>query len=147
MPYFPIDPPAFEDVAKPSKPTARSRTEARRLKTDGQELDYEIDHKGLWVGGTAIEQGMTLSLLVRQGSIGSNPRVGNTLHETEIGAPSTAQDVRDRVMNSYPLSRYVADQMVEIRQILHEELDSGLKVSVEYKDLTTDENRTAFYGT
>lgn len=144
--FFPLPPPGFEPVAKPSKAPIESRVEARRLTTNGTALDFEIDSRGRYVGGHAVDQGMALSLLVRQGSIASAPNVGHTLHEVEIGVQSTASDVRDRVLSSYPLSRYVADQLVEILDIEHEELDSGLKVAVSYKNLVSEENKKAFHN-
>lgn len=143
---YPLPPPGFDDVAKPSKPPFVNRVEARRLKTDGQALDFEKDAKGRTVGTHPVDQGMALSLLVRQGSIGSAPNVGNTLHEVEIGVQSTAADVRDRVMNAYPLSRYVEQQDVNIIEIAHEELSSGLKVAVSYRNLRTGKTGTEYFG-
>lgn len=143
---FPIDPPAFESPAKPSPPPARLRVPARRVETDGHGIDYALDDAGRWKGGHPIDQGVALALLVRQGSIGSAPEVGNTLHETEIGVLSTANDIADRVRRAYPLSRYLEEQSVEILQIEHEELEfGGLKVAVTYRNLRTDHTEQAFY--
>lgn len=144
--FFPLDPPAFEAPAKPSPAPARATVPARRLETDGRTLDYALDSKGRWQGGHPVDQGVTLSLMVRLGSIGSAPNVGNDLHETEIGVPSTANDVRDRVLRSYPLSRYIEEQAIEILDIRHEEIEfGGLKVSVTYRNLRTGQNERAFY--
>lgn len=142
--FYPLDPPSFDDPADPSAPPVTAVHEARRLYSNP--LDYRLDAKGRLIAGHPVDQGMALSMSVEKGSIKSAPEVGNELRKVAIGTARTEADVQDRVLSSFPLSRYVAEQDVKILRIRHEERPAGgLLVSVDYRNLRTGVDAKAFY--
>lgn len=93
---------------------------------------------------TANEQAVVLSIAVKQGSVKSSPSTGCTLHEIKyLGSSSIATDVSDRVYNSNPLARLLAEGRVSIEKIDHQVSKYGLKVAVYFKDLEVDPNKLA----
>jgi hypothetical protein len=97
---------------------------------------------GAYSAVTPVEQGVVLSLMIRQGDIKSSPTTGNTLNEIEyLNGQTLAADIDDRVRRSNPLARYLDEKQAEIVRIDHEIGANGFKVAVYFKDLTADKNR------
>lgn len=145
MPFAPPGPAGFDEHS-PTAQAVQSDGEARRLiSTGGGQLRYELDANGNWRRGTAVEQGVALSLSVKRGSIPSAPTVGHDLDQVPLGQPNTEAAVRDAVRQSYPLSDYLQRGLVETISISHEERpNGGLLVQYEYRELGSDENKRAF---
>lgn len=83
---------------------------------------------------------MAMSLMVRKGSIKSDPTVGNDLHKiSDLGAPDLAEQVRSCVENALPLSRLVSEGKARVDRIEHRAARSSLVVIVHYTNLDTGE--------
>jgi hypothetical protein len=145
LPFAPPGPPGF-DQHSPSAQAVQSDGEARRLVSTGDgQLRYELDENGNWRRGTAVQQGVALSLSVKRGTIPSAPTVGNDLDSVPLGQENTEAAVIDAVRQSYPLSDYLRRGLVETISISHEERPhGGLLVQYVYRERGTDENKTAF---
>lgn len=112
------------------------------LRFEGATRDWSLDTATNYRAVTPVEQGVALSLCVKQGDIKSSLTTGNTLHEIEyLGGAELGADIRDRVVTANPLARYLAEGQAEIVRIDHEEAPSGFKVAVYFRDLTADPNR------
>jgi hypothetical protein len=112
------------------------------IRYEGSTRDWALDSAANYKAVTTVEQGVALSLCVKQGDIKSSPTTGNTLHEIEyLGGSDLGADIRDRVLTSNPLARLIADGEAEVTRIDHEEAMNGFKVAVYFKDLTADKNR------
>lgn len=113
------------------------------LRYEGVVSDWVIHSgTGAYQAVTPVEQGVVLSLCIRQGHIKSSPSTGNTLHEIEyLDSATLAADIEDRVRRSNPLARYLAEGQVEVSRIEHERGAHGFKVAVYFKDLTADKSR------
>lgn len=113
------------------------------LRYEGSTADWSKDHDGNYKAVTPVEQGVALSLCVRQGDIKSSPTTGNTIHEIVYLDKNTLKaDIEDRVKRSNPLARLLAEGQAELVRIDHEVTANGLKVAVYFKDLTADKSRT-----
>lgn len=132
--------PAGADPVQSGYTTTPKRPVAIRF--EGITRDWALDSAANYKAVTPVEQGVALSLCVKQGDIKSSPTTGNTLHQIEyLGGADLGADIRDRVLTSNPLARLVADREAEVTKIDHEEAANGFKVAVYFKDLTADKNR------
>lgn len=121
-------------VARPKQPVA--------VRYDGATADWTLDGGGNYRAVTPVEQGVALSLCVRQGDIKSSPTTGNTLHEiTHLGGADLADDIKKRVMTANPLARFIGEKQAEVIRIDHEISKQGFKVAVYFRDLTADKTR------
>lgn len=121
-------------TTKPKQPVA--------IRYEGFTRDFALDNEANYKAVTPVEQGVALSLCVRQGDIKSSPTTGNTLHEiVYLGNSDLGADISDRVLTSNPLARFIAERQAEVVLIDHEETQNGFKVAVYFKDLTGDKNR------
>lgn len=112
------------------------------LRYEGATKDWELDANNNFSGVTANEQGVALSICVRQGSILSSPTTGSTLHEIEyLGAINLGADITNRVMTSNPIARLVAAKSVSIEKIEYSVRSHKLAIAVYFKDLDVDPNR------
>jgi hypothetical protein len=112
------------------------------LRYEGTVSDWVIDGPGNYRAVTPVEQGVALSLCVRQGDIKSSPTTGNTLHEiTHLGGDDLDNDIRNRVLTANPLARLIRDKQAEVVRIDKEIGKQGFKVALHFKDLTADKSR------
>lgn len=142
----PPGPPGF-DIAPPSPAPTRLAAEARRPRTNADgKLRYNLDSRGRWEAGDAIDQGVALSLGVTRGNIRSAPQVGNDIHLVTPGQPSTQAAVEDAIRRSYPLSDYLARGLVETIRIRSESRpNGGIAAEYTYRKPGSDQNQTAFF--
>lgn len=107
---------------------------------DGRTRDTVLDQYGVHRGVHPTDSGMAMSMMVRKGSVKSDPTVGNDLHKiSDLGAPDLAEQVRSCVENAFPLSRLVAEGKARIERIEHQASRSKLIVIVHYTNLDTGE--------
>jgi hypothetical protein len=127
----------IDTSAQPPRPR-----QPKALRYEGATADWALDTLGNYKAVTPVEQGIALSLCVRQGSIKSSPTTGNTLHEiVYLGAPDLANDIRNRIMSANPLARLVSEKQAEIVRIDHEIRKQGFVAVVYFRDMTSDKNR------
>lgn len=121
--------------ARPKRPAA--------IRYEGSIRDWRITAAtGAYEAVTPVEQGMVLSLCVRQGQIKSSPTTGHTLGEIlYLGGQDLEADVRDRVMRSNPLARLVAERQAAVKRIDVQDVSGQLRVAVYFVDLTQDPTR------
>lgn len=131
---FGADPVQTGYTSKPKQPVA--------IRYEGVTRDWSLDDAANYKAVTPVEQGVALSLCVKRGAIKSSPDTGNTLHEiVYIGGIDIAAEIKDRVLKSNPLARFISEGQASITKIIHEETPSGFKVAVFFKDLTVDKSR------
>jgi hypothetical protein len=112
------------------------------IRYEGATRDWALDDAANYKAVTPVEQGVVLSLCVKQGDIKSSITTGNTLHEIEyLGNEDLGADIRDRVLTSNPLARFISEGQAAVTRIDHEGAPNGFKVAVYFKDLTADKNR------
>lgn len=129
------DPVSTSIVARSKRPTA--------IRYEGAVRDWTIyDSTGGYQAVTPVEQGVVLSLMVRQGQISSSPTTGHTLNDIETLDEATIEsDASDRVRRSNPLARLVRDGLAAIKKIEVQIVSNQLRVAVYFVDLTRDKNR------
>jgi len=111
------------------------------MRYEGSIRDWELDEEKNFVWVTPNEQGVALSMSIRQGSVKSSLTTGNTLHEIlYLGQDNIGADVTNRVMLSNPIARLVANNNVSIDKIVYQTSKRGLKVAVYFRDLDVDPN-------
>jgi hypothetical protein len=144
MSAYEIPDPSFALAELQGPRGAIPQSQATRLKTTGTGLTIETDSSGRVDSGHPIDQGVVLSLTIQLKSIKSAPKIGNTLHEVDPVSKSIANDIRQRVLRAFPLSRYLDEGKVQIVLIEHEvRPHGGLFVGVSYKNLVTGKNERA----
>lgn len=113
------------------------------IRYEGAVRDWTIyDGTGGYQAVTPVEQGVVLSLCVRQGQITSSPLTGHTLNDIETLDPQTIDaDASDRVRLSNPLARLVRDGQAEIKKIDVQIVANQLRVALYFADLTRDRTR------
>jgi hypothetical protein len=121
--------------SRPKRPTA--------IRYEGAVRDWTIyDGTGGYQAVTPVEQGVVLSLCVRQGQISASPLTGHTLNDIETLDPVTIEaDASDRVRLSNPLARLVRDGQAAIKKIDVQIVSNQLRVAVYFFDLTRDRTR------
>lgn len=129
------DPATVTTIIRSGRPTA--------IRYEGAVRDWTIyGPTGGYQAVTNVEQGVVLSLCVRQKQIKSSPLTGHTLDEIEyLGGQDLDADVRDRVMRSNPLARLLADKQASVKKIDVQVVSNQLRVAVYFVDLTRDKNR------
>ncbi len=112
------------------------------MRYEGSVKDWQLDEDNNFIGVTPNEQAVVLSMCIRQGSVKSSPETGNTLYQIEyLGSPNLGADITNRVMQSNPIARLVAEGSVSINKIDYQASRLGLKVAVYFSDLDVDPNK------
>lgn len=107
---------------------------------DGRTRDTVLDQYGVHRGVHPTDSGMAMSLMVRQGSIKSDPSIGSKLRDiSDLGAPNLAEQIRVCVESALPLSRLVSEGKARIERIDFKVERSKLAVWVYYTNLDTGE--------
>ncbi len=122
-----------------------TKTRVIAMRYEGSTKDWQLDANNNFAAVTSNEQGVVLSLAIRQGSLKASPTTGNTLHQIEyLGAQNLGADISNRVLNSNPIARLVASNSISIDKI--DFVVSGqngakkLAVAVYFRDLDVDPN-------
>lgn len=123
-------------------PTTRAKRPTA-IRYEGAVRDWPIyASTGGYQAVTPVEQGVVLSLMVRQGQITSSPTTGHTLDQIETLDPETIEaDASDRVRRANPLARLVRDGEAAIKKIDVQIVSNQLRVALYFADLTRDKNR------
>jgi hypothetical protein len=88
---------------------------------DGATRDFPLDDLGNFRALHPVDQGVAFSILVKRGQLKSAPNVGNTLHEIgNVGGGRTAEQVKARVNDAFPLRDFLREGSVETIRIDHD---------------------------
>ncbi len=128
-----------DPVIPGSDPT---KTRVAAMRYEGSTQDWQLDVNGNFAAVTPNEQGVVLSLAIKQGDIKSSPTTGSTLHQIEyLGAQNLGADITNRVMTSNPIARLVAAKSVSIDKIDFQIVNRNkLAIAVYFRDLDVDPN-------
>lgn len=124
-------------VAAPSAAAQHEGPVAMRY--DGATRDWLVEN-GIYRSVHPVDQGVALSMCVRQGDLTSSPTTGNLLHKIDdLSSKDLKSKLEDTVKRSNPLARYLADGSVVIERI--EYSAPPLKVALFYRNTKLDPNR------
>lgn len=122
--------------------TTSTKTRVVAMRYEGSVKDWQLDANNNFAAVTPNEQGVVLSVAIKQGSIKSSPTTGSTLHEiVYLGSPNLGADITNRVMLSNPIARLVSDGAVSIDKIDYQIIGGNrLAIAVYFRDLEVDPN-------
>lgn len=121
------------------------KTRVRAMRYEGSSKDWQLDANNNFAAVTPNEQGVVLSLAIRQGDIKSSPSTGNTLHQIAyLGSENLGSDISNRVLLSNPIARLLSAGSISIDKIDFSIISKGsekkLAVAVYFRDLDVDPN-------
>lgn len=121
--------------------TTSKKTIVPAMRYEGSAKDWVLDVNGNFRAVSPNEQAVALSMSVKQGDIKSSPTTGNTLYQIEyLGSANIGADVTNRVMQSNPIARLVADGSISIDKVDYSTKGKKLAVAVYFRDLDVDPN-------
>src|SRR5690242_18105687 len=138
-----IGPAGFDPVTDP--PARKVLRGPAAMAYDGASRDWPLNVQNNYRSVHPVDQQMALSVLVRKGTIASAPNVGSTLHEiTHLSAKTLQSDVDNRVRTSEPAATLVRNGQAKILRNRIDVSGNALQVAVEYVNLATGQNITAY---
>jgi hypothetical protein len=117
--------------------TAPTKAIAAEVQYLGQSADYNE------IPADPIDVDVALSLSIPRGSCRHAPDLGNLLHTiSPLGQPDEQQRADEYVRTSNPLAQRIAAGDVTIRSVDTQHAESGLIVTVGYRNMRRNPNQT-----
>jgi hypothetical protein len=121
------------------------------LRFDAETREFLIDESteeyANFLESHPVDQGMSLSLLVRRGDVPAVPELGNELHRVTGTKSTLAAQINRYVMNAYPLRDLVLAREIEVTSVQYSWSAIGrLIVRVDYRNLVTGKTRQVLNG-